>query len=335
MGENKIKISNDLINQLKLANSITNQFKESMLTISRFQGRIIQSQEKFREPILQAMKFREATLQAIKLQKPMLNAMKLQGQIIQMQESFREPVLQVLKVQEKMRSTIEKATEIFNNINQNTLINLSKFKMNYEKLSEKQKELAERMIRNGWYFSLELPLNAHKLLELNYYDFNKVLTDFYEQYQEEMFNKIITQYPHRKKILVKTYQAHKRKDYELSIPVMFAQADGISEELFSKKLFSKNNKRLATEQQTEILFDENDFIDKSFYIQLATIGQLNENYNPSTYKECKKFNRHTVLHGKDINYAKKINSIKCLVMLNFLAEIKENYYEDKTKLNVE
>jgi hypothetical protein len=314
LGENKIKISQELINQLKVASSMASHLKEPMLKISKFQGQIIQMQDKFREPIVQALKFQQPILQVIKLQ---------------------EPMMQAIKLQEQTRSLIEKVTRISNYINQNVLINLSKFKINYEKLSKGQKELAERMIRNGWYFSLELPLDAHKLLKLNYHDFNKVLTEFYEQYQEDMCDKIITQYPHRKKILVKAYQAHRKKDYELSIPVMFTQADGISEELFSEKLFSKNNKRLATEQQKQILFDENDFIDKCFCIQLATIGQLNENYNPTTYKECKKFNRHTVLHGKDINYAKKINSIKCLVMLNFLAEIKENYYEDKTKINFE
>ena len=263
---------------------------------------------------------------------------KFQGQLTQMQEMFREPLLGIIKFQEQfqvqMKGFYQKVTAISKFIDQNTLINLSKIKMHFEKLSEKQKELAQRMIRNGWYFSLELPLDSHDLLDLNNYDFNRVLTEFYEQYQEEMFNKIIIQFPHRKKILAKAYQAHKNKDYELSIPVMFAQADGISEELFSKKLFSKNNSKLATEQQTEILFNENNFIDKSFYIQLATIGQLNENYNPLTYKECKKFNRHTVLHGKDINYAKKINSIKCLVMLNFLGEIKENYYEEKIKTDL-
>ncbi|WMJ81219.1 hypothetical protein RBU49_02905 [Clostridium sp. MB40-C1] len=254
---------------------------------------------------------KELTLRTYQLQKQV--QIQFQNQIKDSLNSFSENIAMIPKY-----------------VIKNLLINIDKINVDFEKLSERQKQLAIKMIKNGWYFSFELPLDSYKLLKLNNRQFNSVLVEFYERYEENMINRIIEQYPHRKKILFKAYKAHKKKEYELSIPVMLAQSDGISLELFNKKLFSKDNKgKLVTEGQEEIFFEENDPVDICFYIQLATIGQLNENYNPPTYKNCKKFNRHTVLHGKDINYAKKINSIKCLVMLNFLAEIKECYYEDK------
>jgi hypothetical protein len=44
------------------------------------------------------------------------------------------------------------------------------------------------------------------------------------------------EFPNRRIILKKAFNAHRHGDYELSIPVMLAQADGIGEEIFGKDI---------------------------------------------------------------------------------------------------
>ncbi|MBF0705988.1 hypothetical protein IQ283_05155 [Alkalihalobacillus hwajinpoensis] len=41
--------------------------------------------------------------------------------------------------------------------------------------------------------------------------------------------------------------------------------------------------------------------------------------------------RHAILHGGDYNYATKTNSIKIILMMDYLAEVMENIYQEKTR----
>lgn len=190
----------------------------------------------------------------------------------------------------------------------------------YEQFTDNQKLLAQRMIRNGWYFTSNLPLVSNELLSANDKDFNLSLCNFYDSESKDMFNRILETFPHRKHILTKIRKAHNNKDYELCIPAMLTQADGISYELFNVSLFSKDKlEQPKTKNQKQIKFDENDIMDILFITQLSITGNLNEN----VFTTPKFFNRHSVLHGRDIHYNKKQNSLRCLSMLYFLAEVKE------------
>lgn len=187
-------------------------------------------------------------------------------------------------------------------------------------LASKHKELAEKMILNGWYYTGILPINAIELLEEGRKEFNNSLSQFYEEYSDMMFDRIEESFPHRKHILSKVKMAHNNKDFELSIPVMLTQADGIAFELFNEGLFSKDreSKLPRTKNQQQVLFEEDSLMDLIYVTQLSMVGQLNK-----TIETPKFFNRHLVLHGKDINYNRKQNSIRCLVMLYFLSEIND------------
>lgn len=195
--------------------------------------------------------------------------------------------------------------------------------IDFQKLNENQKRLAQRMIEQGWYYSGLLPINVEYLLELDNKSFNREIYNFYEDEYEAMCSNIIQNFGDRKHILEKCFTAHNNSDYELCIPAMLAQADGISNELFGKYLFSKEKNIPVTKNQIKVEFDLDSSYDIAFYVQLSITGQLNKNCSEPKY-----FNRHMVLHGKDLKYARKSNSLRCIAMLNFLAEIKEEH-EDK------
>lgn len=205
-----------------------------------------------------------------------------------------------------------------------TLNILGDFKIAYKNLKENQKKLAKKMIDNGWYFTEELPIDVNELLECDNKSFNISMSYFFEEQLEDIHKLVSECFPHRKRILNKCFLSHKNKDYEVCIPTMLAQADGISYDIFNKFLFNKKEGIPLTKGQTKIKFDESSFGDIPYYIQLSVIGQLNENCDYPKY-----FNRHMVMHGKDTNYARKVNSLRCISILNFLAEIKKRYLEDK------
>lgn len=220
-------------------------------------------------------------------------------------------------LEEPLRQVRESMTVITSKI-------LSNLKIDYKNLKDNQKKLAKKMIANGWYFTEELPLNVNELLECNNKSFNANMAYFFEGQLEDIHKLVIKYFPERKNILEKCFKSHKNKDYEMCIPVMLAQADGMSYEIFNQFLFNKKEGIPLTKEQTKIKFDEDSFADIPYYIQLSITGQLNQNCKYPKY-----FNRHMVIHGKDTNYAKKTNSLRCISILNFLAEIKQNYLEDK------
>ena len=195
---------------------------------------------------------------------------------------------------------------------------------NYEQFTDNQKSLAQRMVRNGWYFTGNLPPISKELLSINDKEFNLALCDFYDSESEYMFNRILETFPHRKHILAKIEKAHNNKDYELCIPTMLSQADGISYELFNVSLFSKDKlKQPKTKNQKQIKFDEDNIMDILFITQLSITGILNQD----VFAKPKFFNRHSVIHGTDVHYNKKQNSLRCLSILYFLAEVKDRKEE--------
>ncbi|MTO10432.1 hypothetical protein GMB50_10585 [Turicibacter sanguinis] len=259
--------------------------------------------------------------------------------IFEMPDSFNEGMnnLKILskEVQESldcMRDIASKAGEFIIKLTENQKKIIEIFKPVLEQLANfddaelatKHKKLAEKMILNGWYYTGILPINTIELLAYERNEFNNSLSQFYEEYSDMMFERIERSFPHRKHILSKVKMAHNNKDFELSIPVMFTQADGIAFELFDEGLFSKDREsRLPrTKNQQQILFQEDSLMDLIYMTQLSMVGQLNK-----TIETPKFLNRHLVLHGRDINYNRKQNSIRCLVMLYFLSEVNERKEE--------
>ncbi len=208
--------------------------------------------------------------------------------------------------------------------------------LNYDDFTEEGKEAVKRMIKNGWYFSRCLPFTFAELISVEDEKLDNMLYAFYDKESERIFSELIDSFPSRKNLLKKIQKAHQAGDYELSIPVMLAQSDGIAFELFGESLYSKvsvkeNGERVSrpkVSNQSKISFREDSIFDILFFVQLNEVGLLNKSFEYN--EEVTYFNRHAVLHGKRIDYARKENSLRCIAILNFLLEIKE-YKVDKQK----
>lgn len=121
-------------------------------------------------------------------------------------------------------------------------------------------------------------------------------------------------FPERRHILAAAFNAHNAGQYELSIPVLMAQVDGMCLEVVGTKLFSTKQGVPATRTRTDR------------FCQMALSDAL-----LLPFRECNGFiatedkrhhwpdtpNRHEVLHGIATNYATCKNSFKTISLVEY------------------
>jgi len=121
-------------------------------------------------------------------------------------------------------------------------------------------------------------------------------------------------FPHRKAILVEAYEAHKDGKYALSVPVFLAQADGIVYDRLGKYLFMGTEKlaKFAASFELGIIAD-------AMLDAIRSGSSIWQSFAPEHVPSA--LNRHAVLHGRDVTYATEANSLRCIMLLDYLAAI--------------
>jgi hypothetical protein len=149
---------------------------------------------------------------------------------------------------------------------------------------------------------------------------NRRLRVHFNQQADEIEAELAKAYPRRRVILQKAFRAHRRRDYELCIPVFLAQADGIAREIteidrFS--IYSRDPAKLKSLKQ---------FVDAIIIhelqrevLELALIAMpLNVSTGDSTLIRGA-LSRHEILHGIDTDYASATNSCRSISWLQYMA----------------
>jgi hypothetical protein len=124
-------------------------------------------------------------------------------------------------------------------------------------------------------------------------------------------------FPHRRKPILAAIKAHKDSQYYLSVPVFFAQTEGICNEITGVRFFKTKNGIPSTSNWT-ISFATDTFTGLLLepMKNLAVSTQLQDPGNPTG------LNRHDVMHGDSYDYGEdKTNSYKALSLLLYVGEI--------------
>ncbi len=102
-------------------------------------------------------------------------------------------------------------------------------------------------------------------------------------------------------------------------------------------MFFSNNKKLSRKRvykpeiQESLMKTSNEIIQ----IILTPINDstlINEHFD-NLKKYPVRLNRHEILHGVDINYGTKLNSLKIISLVNYIDDITDHYIEDITTPN--
>ncbi len=193
-----------------------------------------------------------------------------------------------------------------------------------ERLPEGTRQAVVLLGQHGWYISLEMPLSdfsklANQIQARNCSGVDEWMNDFYERNLDRIKEDLQKEFPHRSRILELAFKAHKRGEYELSIPVFLSQADGICYELIGIQLYSRRNGRPRTAGFVE-RFAMNSFtaalmepLRVPLPISASAPDREKEDY-PS-----ESLNRHEILHGEVVNYATQTNSYKAISWLHYVA----------------
>lgn len=129
----------------------------------------------------------------------------------------------------------------------------------------------------------------------------------------------------RAEILADAFDAHIAGKYTLSVPVLLAQADGISADLLGAYLFT-DHKGCSIKKAASIAIDcrlKERPLAKSFLGLLLKESGLRLDTNKRDELATSgvifsPLNRHGVLHGLDCDYATEANSLRGIALIGFL-----------------
>lgn len=198
------------------------------------------------------------------------------------------------------------------------------------KLPAKTKKLLKKLAEKGWFLSLDITVSAvNSLAELiednDDEELDRLLAQFYTERLGKVLSDLVAAFPERAHLFRSAFKAHNRKEYDLSIPVLLAQADGICCDMLGVDLFGRKNKIPKTEEALRKkigdtpaggiigVFFEPLRSGSGFMLgtkEVEKIRKLNPTYNfPS---------RHMIIHGTETNYGNEINSLKTIAQLDYL-----------------
>ncbi len=200
----------------------------------------------------------------------------------------------------------------------------------FEQLQESFRELPPRtqeavlvLGAHGWYLDLEMPLPGlwelkKALSEGNVEEAEEAIAEYFAGRLDKIEGSIIEKFPNRQKMIRAAFNAHRRQEYELSIPVFLAQTDGICKEVVKQYLFMKQNRKPRTAIYVEQIAS-NTF--RAALLQpLARPLPIGASERERA-KDFNELNRHMVLHGESLDYGTQVNSLKAISLINYVAHV--------------
>jgi hypothetical protein len=178
---------------------------------------------------------------------------------------------------------------------------------------------------NGWYLDFNMPMPdlwilAEALSDGNSEDAESVLVKYFENRLEEIELSIIERFPKRAHLIKLAFGAHKREEYGLSIPVFLAQTDGICNETINQHLFTKDKKKNRPNTAKYVDKFTEDALTEALLSPLSHILPISASVDERG-ADFNALNRHMVLHGESLDYGNKINSLKAISLLNYVAHV--------------
>lgn len=135
-------------------------------------------------------------------------------------------------------------------------------------------------------------------------------------------------FPDRAVIVEKAFQAHIAQDYELSVPVLLAQADGMAKERLQAGLYAKKraNKKADAEAELRARVDaalarldwSKEWVYSAFVDPLRHLWPLSAPSSDLPVGETV-LNRHAILHGESTGYAEWKISCQAMCLISYVA----------------
>ncbi|MFH1373339.1 MAG: hypothetical protein ABII79_06070 [bacterium] len=249
---------------------------------------------------------------------------------MKIQEQFEKSLQPIVESARAFQDTIESIFAERESLVNSILTQHESVRSALEQLHESLLELSPRtrdalilLGTHGWYMDLKLPESGlwklkRALSEGNVTEAEDALAAYYEDRVDEIEESIAKRFPRRQKLISSAFHAYRRQEYELSIPVLLAQTDGICKELVNQYLFLSRDRKPRTAAYVEQF--ATDTYRAALLSPLATRLPLwaREHEREDSFSEL---NRHMVLHGDSLDYGTKTNCLKVISLINYVAHV--------------
>ena len=202
----------------------------------------------------------------------------------------------------------------------------------------------EVLLSRGWCHSYEFPDRALILLnkladagDLEHIDL--LMADFTRHQFDRIQHAACKTYPARAAILTDAFEAHQSKKFTLSVPTLLAQVDGIGCEVLGigRYFYYKDRRKDGLANvlaQLKLPGEGTPYPVSPIHKQMLAAFEVDW---PLTLDSNKRpvgsplLNRNGVLHGLDTDYATEMNSLRCVLLLGFLLEVRKWLREEFPK----
>lgn len=210
----------------------------------------------------------------------------------------------------------------------------------FSELPEQSRQVQTILAKQGWYLSGKvMPGEIAALYHLSNDDkvaIEEVMIKYAEHHFNEIWEDVVTSWPERAAVLNDAFEVHENEKYTLSIPVMLTQGDGFSFEMLGVNFYSKEKDgspitARASKETIKRKEFESSYIDDFFLTPLSQLCSIAEGTKERDRKRQMgeyfgPLNRHGVLHGLDFDYASRANSLRAVLILDYLTDLKKHYF---------
>jgi len=201
--------------------------------------------------------------------------------------------------------------------------NLEKIRKGFERLPDTMKLALLTLADEGCYLDREFPLEDYNSLkeacdEDRKEEVQEFLIEYFNAELDRIEKDIKEKHPLRAAIVKSAFKAHKVGEYNLSIPVLLAQIDGICKEITNQGLFTKRGEPKRPQIATYIDELNTSALEAALLSPLAEVKPINAHEN-NLGVEFTGLNRHMIIHGQSITYGTRMNSFKAISLLNYVS----------------
>ena len=181
------------------------------------------------------------------------------------------------------------------------------------------------LAKEGWYIDPEWPIgwvfSVHGKLsdDSGKEEARAWLMDYFSQNIDAIETRLRARHPKHAHILAKAFSAHRRGDYELSIPVLLIQAEAICKVEHGHDLFGQKGREGLKGMGL------GDRLSATPLLETTPLNASTKDRAPSFVG----LNRHLVVHGEDLSYGTLENSLKAISWITFSSSVLKKIKEEE------
>ena len=197
---------------------------------------------------------------------------------------------------------------------------VKKKKKAFNELPERNQNALRIFAENGWYVDPELSLpdlfEIADLFEIgNKESAHQKLCDHFEFRLDGIQDNICGRFSNRSRVLYAAFNAHRKGEYALSVPVLLSQADGICKDLVGAQLYARRDGIPMLASYLPV--DNGSPFSASLYSPIVEPFPISAGSAERSNKTDLLF-RHSIMHGEQCDYDTRVNSYRSISLLVYV-----------------